>query len=794
MKEKELRLALVVFGGVSLAVYMHGVTKEIQKLLRASKLLHQIRDDRQRQTASYDAVNDDLARETDSERLYFELLRRIGETVSLRVLVDIIAGASAGGINGIMLARAIAEDLPLDPLRHLWLKNADVERLLDPDAASTRWSKIYMRPLVWLYGRWQAARVDALVGRGASAELRRKLSLFVRSRWFAPPFSGLSLTRYLYEALKAMGTGRADGARSLLPPNLPLDLFVTVTDLHGHAERIRIHSPPEITEREHRLVISFRDAGLPGEGPRQIGSLASLTFAARATSSFPGAFPPARLTDIDKVVAEAGDSWADRGQFIHAALGRAAQEQDNIENAAFIDGSVLNNKPFGEAIAALQARPAHREVDRRIVYIEPKPSARRAPDLVRNDRFFSVLRASLSDIPRNQPIRDDLDWVDAFSRRVRKFRHISDEMRGIIEDSIESAIGNRLETAALTAATLTQWRVISHELAEKQAGFAYWAYADMKIVSVLEDCALLLTDPLDNRPSTGLIEQLMSWARRRKILPLVRPRSGEPVGEATPWVDFLLSHDLGYRIRRLRYVIRSLNNLYGAARDVDEHRALDQLKQSLYQTLAPLLRNRSRVECRRDLDPLALDGADPATVDQCMRTLAGRNALAACDAAIDEVLAAGLNSLDSASMRRALVLSYVGFTFVDVASLPMLQGEGLDEFDEIKVDRLSPQDANSIREGDAGTTLKGIELGSFGAFFSGAYRENDYLWGRLHAADRLVDIVLASVTDQTDFAVADIRLLKRRLFESILTAEESHLRNVPGLIDQIRREVDARLG
>ena len=36
MREKELRLALVCYGGVSLAVYMHGATKEVWKLVRAS--------------------------------------------------------------------------------------------------------------------------------------------------------------------------------------------------------------------------------------------------------------------------------------------------------------------------------------------------------------------------------------------------------------------------------------------------------------------------------------------------------------------------------------------------------------------------------------------------------------------------------------------------------------------------------------------------------------------------------------------------------------------------------------
>ena len=32
LRERELRIALVCFGGASLAIYMHGITKEILKL------------------------------------------------------------------------------------------------------------------------------------------------------------------------------------------------------------------------------------------------------------------------------------------------------------------------------------------------------------------------------------------------------------------------------------------------------------------------------------------------------------------------------------------------------------------------------------------------------------------------------------------------------------------------------------------------------------------------------------------------------------------------------------------
>jgi hypothetical protein len=40
VREKELRLALICYGGISLAVYMHGITKEVWRLARASRAFH----------------------------------------------------------------------------------------------------------------------------------------------------------------------------------------------------------------------------------------------------------------------------------------------------------------------------------------------------------------------------------------------------------------------------------------------------------------------------------------------------------------------------------------------------------------------------------------------------------------------------------------------------------------------------------------------------------------------------------------------------------------------------------
>ena len=74
MREKELRIALVCFGGVSLAVYMHGISKEILKLVRASSALHAVTDRAWRGKASFF----DFA---DRDDLLVELITRHGRAL-----------------------------------------------------------------------------------------------------------------------------------------------------------------------------------------------------------------------------------------------------------------------------------------------------------------------------------------------------------------------------------------------------------------------------------------------------------------------------------------------------------------------------------------------------------------------------------------------------------------------------------------------------------------------------------------------------------------------------------------
>ena len=61
------------------------------------------------------------------------------------------------------------------------------------------------------------------------------------------------------------------------------------------------------------------------------------------------------------------------------------------------------------------------------------------------------------------------------------------------------------------------------------------------------------------------------------------------------------------------------------------------------------------------------------------------------------------------------------------------------------IDRISPDDAVSLTSADATRALLGGAFAGFGGFLSRATRENDYLWGRLHAVDRLFDILASTV-------------------------------------------------
>ncbi|MHB9881042.1 patatin-like protein [Pacificimonas sp. ICDLI1SI03] len=777
MREKELRLALICYGGISLAVYMHGITREVWKLLRASRAL----------------MAGEPRPDDDTEAIYYDLLSRVHEHVRLRVIVDIVAGASAGGINGIFLAEAISSGRSLDPLVDLWLDKADIDELLDPDAKmGTRMTKILSPALLLYLRRTRTADfTDEVIEVDAKAEVEQKLSRFVRSRWFHPPFSGKIFTGFLLDALEAIRSSPA--GPPLLPNGQPLDLFVTVTDFAGHPERLRLHSPRQVIETEHRKIIAFRDEGARGTD-RRIAEVASLAFAARATASFPGAFPPFQAREMDAVLDSRETGWDERESFLQRVFPNRA-EADVRDTAPLLDGSILNNAPFRPAIAALRNRPAHREVDRRFVYIDPKPGVRSIGARRRNFEdneppgFFTTILRSLSDIPREQPIRDDLEALQGFSRRVRRMHHVLAGISKSTSAETSAALGARTFASKPSPAKLSALRDQANAAAVDRAGYAYPGYAHLKLAEIVETMAGTLAQlggHVEPGPMEDVRKALWNWARRNGIDEITRTVKPKLAAKDN-YVRFLQRYDLGFRTRRLRYVIRQLGNLIDR-QGPDLREAGERTKAALFEMLAPFVDRRSISHFGEGVRAAAADiWADPHhAVDRYGDALG----LQELDICTDQRLSELLNGADMpAAIRRTLLRAWLGFSFYDIVTFPMLQGEGLDEYDEIKVDRISPNDATSIRAGGAEATLKGIRFNSFGAFFSRAYRENDYLWGRLHGAERLIDIVLSTLPAEVRLPDSETADLKRRAFHTILDIEEERLTKVPDLIAAIRAEL-----
>jgi patatin-related protein len=774
MREKELRLALICYGGVSLAIYMHGVTREIWHMVRASRAFH-----------------DGAPPTRHSEIVYHDVLAELSRVsgVKLRVLTDIIAGSSAGGINGIFLSQAIVTGQSLEPLTDMWLEMADVDVLLDPDARPlSRFTKFWATPIAWMILRRRGGAVERTVAKEAQEEVAAKLSRFVRARWFAPPFGGNVFSKLLLNALNAMAASPAEPP--LLPASQPLDLFVTVTDYYGHDRMLRLNSPEEVTESEHRITVDFSTRGRTG-----LADIAELVFAARATASFPGAFPPFSVRELDRLLARENVPWLGRLAFLKRILPQQFAA-NAAEDTMLIDGSVLANAPFNQAISALRNRPARREVDRRFVYIDPKPgrpsfrfgkrNADGTADMPRKPPgFFSTILGATSNIPREQPIRDSLEKIMGRSERIERMQRVIDSLRSEVENTVETLLGKTWFLTQPTASRMQKWRQSAQEKAIVAAGFGYRAYNHLKIAGVVDDIIATARRSLPDASATFFRDlRAALWTEvGGRDLDLMPPHKGKATASQ---IAFFRAHDLRFRIRRLRFLARHLTEEVENVINVPDD-DIAKMRDAIYNCLALFLDLETAEFLGLDFAMAAKSGIDdPAGL---MDHLAAQRDLVRTDGKVDKILCDAMLTLPVGA-RRIILLGYLGYALYDIATLPLLQDEGFDEFDPVKVDRISPDDCASIRTGGTAATLKGIEFNNFGAFFSRAYRENDYLWGRLHGAERMIDILISSLPPSHEFSPARAQSYKKRAFHAILDEERERLTHIQPLIISLRTEVN----
>jgi patatin-related protein len=469
----------------------------------------------------------------------------------------------------------------------------------------------------------------------------------------------------------------------------------------------------------------------------------------------------------------------------------AHQQRGDLAHVSLIDGSVLVNAPFADAMAVLADRPAQREVDRRFVYIDPRPQ--QVGGIARSDPrppgFFPVIFGSLSSIPREQPIRDNLEQIERHSREMARLAGLVENLRGEVEAAIQKAFGHTLFLNSPTPARLAAWRRKAQVAAIARSGLSWHGYARLKYEGIVDALATTITSavPTLGPPAFDAVRAcLAAHLAHQGAEPDHLSRNGRRHHEADGVVKFLRDHDLAFRIRRLRLLARRLAETAGAESAAPA--ACEATRDAVYEALSLYFNREASAALGSDFPGIAANVlGDPAAA---LAAIAQRRQLEATDAVVDALLARAFAQLPE-DARRPVLLAYLGFPFYDTVTLPLLRGEGLTEFDPVKVDRISPDDAPAIRSGGAAASLRGVEFYNFGAFFSRAYRENDYLWGRLHGVERMVDLVASTVPK--GLPEVTLRQIKRALFLAVLDEEEDRLKADPLLVAGIREEVLARL-
>jgi patatin-related protein len=684
---EELRLALVMNGGVSLAIWMGGVTVEINRLM-------------------------------NRDGPYGDVLRMMN--TSLRV--DVIAGASAGGINGAMLATMIAHDSPrsveLDSLREIWLEQGALRELLR--------SPLQKDPPSLLRG----------------------------DEFFLPR---------LREVFDALMVGPPTAAAEN-PVRLTLTTTLMKPSIRGFADDFG----SLIADPDHRGEFTFqRGPGMPDDFDLQADGRAAekLALAARSTASFPVAFEPSYVP-VDKAPG-APDPDPDRPDMRGSA---------NFDTNRFcVDGGVLVNKPFEPAIRGIFAQQAADERIRRVLaYIVPDPGVPGDNLPQRRDEVQTIAKVGVAtgiSLPRVESVARELEEIAGHNRRVQAQRQLRDHL---LAASAEG--GDDVES--LARALFDPFVVLrSQQVVDRLTGAA--DLFDPRFVGVFEGLGAGAA-PWDTERIRELVE-----AMRYPWVPAAFPSDREPPA-VDPWtwgtetVEWMGGTVLNMLNRALQLtdtateegqaivfarmgvhtlladlramVLRRVPDYWGEQSKALQERLLHEaggggsstdawqpqsfedwlrarepgartpgaIAQDIGATLA-----RNAPTCR-DLDRSGSGEPDPATTDTARAPVPlGR---------LMDRLVPGDDPSGMATLRRLLALAVVR----------AVTGGGRNDPEQLvellQVSATAPNAFDARRMGS--DKLAGLQLGHFGAFYKRSWRANDWMWGRLDGAARLAQLLL----------------------------------------------------
>lgn len=416
---RTLRLALAMRGGVSLAVWIGGAVAEIDLFRRACNN-QRLGEDRHGH------------RETRAH-VYRELLARTAKYD--KVEIDILAGASAGGLNAVLFGLAQACDTVMDDVvRRTWIEDGGIWELLRQPGSGRvesilrgdgRLFEVVRTALGKIAGDLDPATVaqspDRLVANGPAPTPR--ITVELAATLLDDPRYPERQNRARFSFSKTGGT--LESAYSTIPA--PTDRAPGEDDVNGRSDK------GSDTARWRRQM-----------------ALDRMALAARATSSFPGAFEPARIHSMRSGSASPGDSaplpsdYATTEQVTVNMARVFLYSAGRTEPFGVVDGGIFDNIPIDRAIRAIQRASASEPSDRSLVYLDPEPPVSRgaaidAPQKTSAASWVPVIRSSLSLKQRQETASDELSLVREYNDRVLQTRGRLEALAAIMRALRQSA-------------------------------------------------------------------------------------------------------------------------------------------------------------------------------------------------------------------------------------------------------------------------------------------------------------------------------------------------------------------
>jgi patatin-related protein len=696
-KSREVRLGLVLYGGVSLAIYINGVAHEFFRAVRGRGVYRLIK-----------AL-------TDSD-----------------IVVDIISGTSAGGVNGIFLAYALCNGCEFGETARVWRNHGGIRNLLRDPRPETDTN-----------------------------------SLLNSEGYYQP---------HLEDAFRTMFQGSSSELEDASEVQ-ELDLFVTGTDLKGRVYTQFDDAGHPIDVKNHRAVFQLKHRRgrkrpfRPGDGEDRDTTDRALATLSRLTSTFPVAFSPLHLPErADAVVDAKLREW---GQ-----LDRA--------DTWFIDGGVLDNKPFSYTIREIFFRAADREVDRKLFYVEPDPErfadarhrlSEEGPTGQPPPNIVQVALAALIGIPGYESIAEDLKMLAERNSRLQQYHRLVDQMQSAISQSSKAT---QAEASDLTAILYRRASLIALSERVIEGLFKTGDRRDLIIEPDNRERAAALVRRFDelilgdtqSAAADELLRQFDVYYSLRRLFRVTYLLYDLLFGETPPSYRGL---DLSDRLSRYRVLLRHLNRqmkLYEVVlaamesllddvpfdwRKGQGRAAFDALWLQVQNAMARLLADNSAAahllpkSYGRDLDwlPSGQLGKVNDSLRECIQTIAAevRDRTFQLSEEMPQTLLPKLGGYESAMLDLLppddpVRAAYKDFALLDAQLYPIELVAGMREKDIIEIVRISPADADKgfSRRGFS-DKVAGDVLYHFGAFFKRSWRSNDILWGRIDGCCQLVEVL-----------------------------------------------------